>query len=139
MYFPSKKDIWLFPFYWGSIIVCFIPLFIQRDYWALLLTIPFAILLIWIWFTTGYTVNDEQLIINGGPFKVKIPIQDIRKISQTKNLLSSLALSIDRLEISYGSDFSMALISPKDKHEFISSLKTINPQIDTDHLGNSIS
>ncbi|MFJ8262962.1 PH domain-containing protein [Rummeliibacillus sp. NPDC094406] len=133
MYFPSKKDLWIYPINWGCIIACFTPFFIGRDYGALFFTIPFAILLVWSWFTTGYKVNNELLIIRNGPIKKKIPIKDIKKITKTQNPLASSALSIDRLEITYGSDFGMALVSPKDKQKFASLLKSINPQIEVNN------
>ena len=133
MYFSSKKDLWLYPIIWVCIIACFTPFFIGRDFEALFFTIPVAILLVWSWFTTGYKVNNELLIIQNGPIKRKIPIKDIKKITSTKNLLASSALSIDRLEITYGSDFGMALVSPKDKQKFASLLKSINPQIEVNN------
>jgi Bacterial PH domain len=134
MYFPSKKDLWLYPIYWGCIFVCFTPFYVGRDYGTLFFLIPLAILLVWSWFTTGYKVDNENLIIQYGPVKKKIPIKDIRKIRKTKNPLSAPALSFDRLEISYGSGygFGMALISPKDKQSFVSLLKSKNPQIEVD-------
>ncbi|WP_374967277.1 PH domain-containing protein [Lysinibacillus sp. RS5] len=133
MYFPSKKDLWLYPINWGCIIACFTPIFIGRDFEVLFFTIPLAILLVLSWFTTGYKVNNELLIIQNGPIKKKISIKDIKKISKTKNPLASSALSIDRLEIIYGSDFAMALVSPKDKQKFASLLKSINPQIEVNN------
>lgn len=132
MYFPSKKDWWLIPVYWGCIIACFVPFFIGKDYQVLIFTLPFALLLAWSWFTTGYKINGELLLIQNGPIKKKISIQEIKKIEQTKNPLASPALSIDRLEILHGSDFGLLLVSPKDKQEFISTLKNINPQIEVD-------
>ncbi|WP_416828303.1 PH domain-containing protein [Ectobacillus polymachus] len=132
MYFPSKKDVWVYPIYWGCVIVCLIPLVIGRDYEALFFTLPFAILLVWSWFKTGYKINNELLIIYYGPIKKRILIKDIKKITQTKNPLASPALSMDRLEIMYGSDFGMALVSPKDKQKFVSLLKSMNPHIEVD-------
>ncbi|PEZ06220.1 hypothetical protein CN326_11610 [Bacillus sp. AFS018417] len=132
MYFPSKKDLWLYPIYFGCIIACFVPFFIRRDYEVLFFTTPFAILLVWSWFTTGYKINNELLIIQNGPIKKRIRIKDIKKITQTKNPLASSALSIDRLEIIYDSNFGMALVSPKDKQKFASLLKSMNPQIKVD-------
>lgn len=135
MYFPSKKDLWIYLVIWVCVIACFTPIFIGRDFEVLFFTIPLAILLIWALFTTGYKVNDELLIIQNGPIKKKISIKDIKNISKTKNPLASSALSIDRLEITYGSKFEMELVSPKDKQKFISLLKSINPQIEvTDNI-----
>ena len=130
MNFPSKKDLWVYLVIWVCVIACLTPIFIGRDFEVLFFTIPFAILLIWALFTTGYKVNDELLIIQNGPIKKKILIKDIKKISKTKNPLASSALSIDRLEVIYGSKFEMELVSPKDKQKFTSLLKSINPQIE---------
>ena len=135
MYFPSKKDLWIYLVIWVCVIACLTPIFMGRDFEVLFFTIPLAILLIWALFTTGYKVNDELLIIQNGPIKKKISIKDIKKISKTKNPLASSALSIDRLEITYGSKFEMELVSPKDKQKFTSLLKSINPQIEvTDNI-----
>ena len=131
MYFASKKDRWLYPIHWGCMIACFTPLFIGRDFEALFFTVPFALLLIWCWFFTGYTVENGLLIIRNGPIRKTIPIEDIKKISPTKNLLAASALSIDRLEIIYESGVGMALISPKDQQKFTALLTHINPHLVT--------
>lgn len=133
MYFPSKRDTWLYPIYLAGIVVCFAPFLAGRDYFILFFTIPFAILLIWSWFTTGYKVENEQIIIRYGLMKKRISIKDIRKISKTKNPLAAPALSFDRLEILYGSQFETELVSPKDKQQFVSLLKSIHPQIEVEN------
>ncbi|MGE7920160.1 PH domain-containing protein [Viridibacillus sp. NPDC093762] len=132
MYYPSKKDVWVAVINWAVILSCFLPLLMQRDYEALFVTIPLAFLLGWSWFTTGYRISNELLIIQSGPLKKRIPIKNIEKVSSTKNPLASSALSFDRIEISYGTDYGMALVSPKDKNGFVTHLKNINPQIELD-------
>lgn len=132
MYFASKKDKWLYPIQWGCMIACFTPLFIGRDFEALFFTIPFALLLMWCWFFTGYKVEGGLLIIRNGPIRKRIPIKDIKQITHTKNLLAASALSINRLEIIYESGLGMALISPKDQQKFTALLTHINPHIETD-------
>ncbi|MGE7934074.1 PH domain-containing protein [Viridibacillus arvi] len=132
MYYPSKKDVLVAVVNWAVILSCFLPLAIQRDYEALFFTIPLALFLGWSWFTTGYRISNELLIIQSGPLKKRIPIKDIEKVSSTKNPLASSALSFDRIEISYGTDYGMALVSPKNKSVFIKHLKNINPQIELD-------
>jgi len=114
----------------AGVAACFAPFLAGRDYFLLFFTIPLAILLIWSWFTTGYTVENEQIIIRYGPMKKRISIKDIRKISRTKNPLAAPALSFDRLEILCGSQFQAELVSPKDKQQFVSLLKSIHPQIE---------
>lgn len=129
MYFPSKKDGWLFVLNAFVVIACFTPLWTGSDYFALIFTIPLAALLIWSWFTTGYEVTEEQLIIRSGPFKTKIGIAQIRHVRPTKNPLSAYALSIDRLEIIFEPDYQLALVSPKNKETFTELLKKHNPNI----------
>ncbi|MGE7925973.1 PH domain-containing protein [Viridibacillus arvi] len=105
---------------------CFAPLVAGRDYMVLVFTVPLAFLLAWGCYKTGYEVKADYLIIYSGPLKKKILITDIKNMKQTKNPLASYALSIDRLEIIYASDFNMALISPKDKDSFIKLVKKVN-------------
>ncbi|WP_144561710.1 PH domain-containing protein [Bacillus mycoides] len=130
MYFPSKKSAWLYPIYLVAVAACFAPFIAGRDYFLLFFTVPFAILLIWSWFTTGYRVEDEQLITRYGPMKKRIVIKEIRKISKTKNPLAAPALSFDRLEILYGSQFETELVSPRNTKQFVSLIKSTHPQIE---------
>ncbi|CAM4249812.1 hypothetical protein BAMA_06620 [Bacillus manliponensis] len=129
MYFPSKKDRWLCPLWWGCIIVCFLPLLFREDFIFLVFTIPLGILLIWSWFTTGYTVKEADLIVKSGPLTKGISILDIKKITKTKNPFASPALSVERLEILYGDTNEVIFISPFQKEEFIRLLMKVNPKI----------
>ncbi|WP_410981750.1 PH domain-containing protein [Bacillus cereus] len=130
MYFPSKKDAWLYLIYVVGVAACFAPFLAGRNYFLLFFTVPFAILLIWSWFTTRYKVEDEQIIIQYGPVKRSILIKEIRKISKTRNPLVAPALSFDRLEILYGSQFETELISPRDTKQLVSLIKSIHPQVE---------
>ncbi|MFV8328488.1 PH domain-containing protein [Flavobacterium sp. ZS1P14] len=80
--------------------------------------------------TTKYRIEKENLNIKCGfLFNENIGIKTILKISETNNILSSAATSIDRLEIIYNK-FDSVLVSPKDKKGFIDSLTEINPNIE---------
>jgi hypothetical protein len=126
--FLSKKDVWLYLIFLVVIGACFAPLVAGRDYFLLLFTIPLVILFVWSWFTMKYIVEEEVIFIKSGPIKKRIFIQDIKKISNTKNPLAAYALSFDRLEILYGS-YETEIISPKDKEQFINLVKSKNPHI----------
>lgn len=130
MYFPSKKDIWLTLIIWLSVLVCFLPLFSKAN-GSPITTVPIAGFLLWLWFSTGYKVEGNLLIVKSGPFKRKIPIKEIGKVKQSKSLLASYALSIRRLEVRFGK-YGMVHVSPKDEHGFIKSLKEVNPTIQSD-------
>ena len=77
-----------------------------------------------------YTIENQNLNIKAGfLINQNINIMNIESIKKSKNILSSPAASLDRIEIIENNKNSI-LISPKNKIEFIKELKKINPQID---------
>ncbi|MDP4944639.1 MAG: PH domain-containing protein, partial [Alishewanella sp.] len=66
---------------------------------------------IWLINSTRYTLTEQQLLVQSGPFQWQIPIVQISNITPTINPLSSPALSLDRLRIDYGQGRSL-MISP---------------------------
>ena len=129
MEFSSKKDAWLYPIFFIVVGACFAPIFAGGEYFLLFFTIPLAILFIWSWFTTKYTVGEETITIRSCLVKKRIFIRDIKRISNTKNPIAAHALSFDRLEIVYGS-YEREIISPKNKEQFINLVKGKNPHIE---------
>jgi hypothetical protein len=85
--------------------------------------------------TTYYTISGSTLRIKSGfIINIVVDIGAISKITPTRNMLSSPALSLDRLEIFYNK-YDSVLISPDDKIEFAKQLKSINADISiTDDL-----
>ena len=75
----------------------------------------------WLLFSTNYSTNEKDLLIKCGPFRWVVPLATITSVKETKNPLSSPALSLDRLQISYQSGKSI-MVSPKDKQRFISAI-----------------
>jgi membrane protein YdbS with pleckstrin-like domain len=71
---------------------------------------------------THYTIADGELRIVSGPFRRTVPLADITSIEPTRNPLSSPALSLDRLKVSYG-DKKYVLVSPADKTGFLSAIE----------------
>lgn len=142
MYFPSKKDVWMTILVWGLILFLIsvyifggepvgVQLITYKSVPGILMTIVMVGFLMWLWFGTGYKVEDGFITIIFGPFKSKVKIADIRKLRATKNPLSAPALSFSRIEIMYGT-YGMALVSPKDKELFIKMLLEENPNIQVD-------
>ncbi len=102
----------------------------QSKYYLLGFMIVLFLLILYMFFTTQYVVdehNDLQIYMGKFLFK-KIPIAEIKEISPSRNLLSSPAPSLDRLEIKYGKLRSV-LISPKDKIGFVEELQKRNSDI----------
>ena len=80
---------------------------------------------LWLLLSTHYTLGHGQLVVRSGPFKWRIPVAEITSITPTSNLLSSPALSLDRLRIDYGRGKSV-MISPRDKEQFV---RDIGPKL----------
>lgn len=89
-----------------------------------------AAFIVHVFLTTYYTIEKDKLKIKCGfLINSEIKIQNIKKISKTYNIISSPALSFDRIEILYN-ELDTVLISPKDKLRFTEAIKKINPQIE---------
>ncbi|GAB4028016.1 PH domain-containing protein [Spirosoma gilvum] len=80
--------------------------------------------------TTHYKLDEYTLKIQSGFFfRKELPYTSIRKIIETRNPISSPALSLDRIEIVYNR-FDSVLISPEDKMNFIAELLHRKPDIE---------
>ncbi len=90
--------------------------------WAAAITIFFGIFILWILRGTFYILDGKILTVRSGPFKWRVPIDEITGITPTHNPLSSPALSLDRLRIEYGNGRSI-MISPENKDEFIADIE----------------
>lgn len=128
--YKSKIDLWLIiilTLVFGGIVIFSI---IKKEWIGFIIAI-IPTIFIWNMFrSTYYIITEEELIIKCGIFyKLVIKITDIRKISESNDLISSPALSIDRLEILYNR-FDTILISPKKKYEFLQSIETLKPDIE---------
>ncbi|MGZ4000160.1 MAG: PH domain-containing protein [Mucilaginibacter sp.] len=103
-------------------------LFLQAWYGVVAIGL-FALFALHLFTTTYYIISGDTLYIKSGfIIQITIDIGSITKISATRNMLSSPALSLDRLEIFYNK-YDSVLISPKDKEEFIAQLQDLNRRI----------
>jgi hypothetical protein len=78
-------------------------------------------LMVWLMVGTHYTVDRGIIRIRSGPFWWKIPIDQITSVKATRSLLSSPALSLDRILIRYGKR-GRIMISPADKAGFLKAI-----------------
>jgi membrane protein YdbS with pleckstrin-like domain len=84
---------------------------------ALLIVVLIGSLLV----RTHYTIAGNTVRIASGPFSWTVPIDQIESVKATRNPLSSPALSLDRLQISYGNGRKI-MISPADKAGFLKAI-----------------
>lgn len=138
MFFISKRDGFYTFLIWGGIVVGILtmiyPIFSTLSILnVFLLFIGLIIIgwLIWLWFSTGYLVENNTLKMLVGPFKQTIDIQRIKKITKERSIVTSPALAVDRLIIQYG-HCKYVSISPKKEYEFIKLLLSKNPHIQID-------
>ena len=131
MRFNSKVDGWLIPVFviaiagmlaaFVAVLVDDTPLWLQVV--VTVSTVLFCALLFAVLKGTYYVVADGVLRVVSGPFRWSIRISDIVDIEPTRNPLSSPALSLDRLKITYGKR-RYVLVSPADKDGFVRAIES---------------
>jgi len=95
----------------------------------IILSISGGFVLFPIIFNTKYTINRGTLNVKSGLIiNIDIDILKIKKIVNNNNIWSAPALSSDRIEVFYNT-YDSVIISPKNKKDFIETLKQINPTI----------
>lgn len=134
IYYPSKIDWWICSALIISATISGAGLAsIAFDYRAWLLPIALLLLLcgvflpLWILFGTGYTFEADSLLIRSGPFKWEIDYKNITSVETSNTLVSSPALSRERLLIRYGR-YNSILISPIKQENFLADLYQRSPQ-----------
>ncbi len=91
---------------------------------------PVILFVIYLFRTTYYTIDENILHVKAGFLvNLNIDIDKIKSISKSNSIMSSPALSLDRIDIKYGMGQSV-LISPKDRKDFIADLLAKNPTIE---------
>ncbi|MCY1530906.1 Bacterial PH domain protein [compost metagenome] len=102
----------------------------DRLWLSLIVLVPLWIFIIHLFFTTYYSIEDKYLKVKSGfLINCKIEISRIRKITETRSIISAPALSLDRIELFYNK-FDSIILSPKDKDGFIAHLQQLNPVLE---------
>ncbi|MEI4769446.1 PH domain-containing protein [Psychrobacillus sp. FJAT-51614] len=137
MVFRSKVDIFFNTFIFlvvlimGAISLLF-PQFIYEETSLSIVIIMSAIFIISVGFMLWYVISikyvfyEDYLLIKGGPFRSKIPYQNITKVSPTTDRFTGYRISSsdNGLELFYKSaTFGSIKIVPKDRKEFITELR----------------
>ena len=101
---------------------------------SLAVGIPALIFMVWIYFGTYYELRETYLFCRSGPFTEKIPYERIRSLRLCTSILASMALSVQRIEISqHGKGFVLGTtyISPADREIFLRELALRCPNLET--------
>lgn len=139
MRFYSKKGLFIGAILWGTIAFLIGAFFVLpggpegkgETVTAVIICSLTIAFILWLWFATYYEIIGNHLRIVAGPFrsKIDIDIMEIKSIRPSRNIVSSPALSINRLEVLYGK-WGIVLISPKNQEQFCEKLQKINPKIE---------
>ncbi|HEX8018260.1 MAG TPA: PH domain-containing protein [Flavobacterium sp.] len=128
--FKSKIDLWLVLFLsviFGGIAI---NMALNGVWGSLIFILLIIAFIVHIFATTFYIIEDKKLIVKCGfLITIPIPVEKIKKISETNDLMSSPALSLDRLEILYNISDTV-MISPNEKTKFIEAIQKINPGVE---------
>lgn len=89
-----------------------------RDVWpGLVVALLAAGMVAWIFTSACYEIGEGYFVARSGPFRFRRPLGSISRVRTSRNMLSSPALSLDRMEIQ--SRAGSLLISPRDKAAFL--------------------
>ena len=127
--FPSKVDFWLAALPAVGVVlplVMVVTIGLSSGDWSVSVVVLGIVLcatvfIVWLFVDTSYTVTDDSLLVRCGPLRQTIPLASITSIQPSRSVLSAPALSLDRLEISYGG--GRVLVSPRDTERFIARLR----------------
>lgn len=144
--FKSKRDKTFFRMIIAAIVVVALVILVpaiyelffaeERDMLAVIITTILFLLcagfIVWISFDIEYTFTENYLFVRGGPFRSKIPYEDIIKVNPTSNILvgyrvlsSKYALEIHYKKALLGS----VIISPEKQELFLQVLVEKAPHI----------
>ena len=131
--FNSKVDAWLLVVVPAAVAACAVAMLmlaVRGPAWTavglLAIALPGIVLPLWVVCDTRYELTDEALRVRSGPFRWRVALRDVRAVAPSRSLLSSPALSLDRLRIDHGRAASL-LVSPKDRENFLTALRSRCP------------
>lgn len=88
---------------------------------AILIAFVSVALPAWLLVSTYYMVSEGTLHVFSGPFRWRIPLDEILAVRPSRSLVAAPALSLDRLEIRWATH-SALLVSPADRNEFLQAI-----------------
>lgn len=129
--YKSKVNIWMVCLVIVIAIVSLVPVILFAFSWtAVLISFGLFAFIIYCFCSTKYIITNNILNIKCGfLINEKINIANIVKILPIKSISAAPAASLDRIGIYLNRQHTPIIISPKNKAQFIDSLKSINPNI----------
>ena len=135
MRFKARVDGWFMMLLISPLIILILIPYLIEGYISVALWIVFlstAAMVVWLIFGSVYILKEDHLLIQILFIRQRINYVDIESIKLTRNILSSMALSLDRIEIktSTKSFFrKTTYISPKNRNHFYTLLVARCPKL----------
>ena len=136
MRFSSRIDLWLWAVLAFTLVACAFAVWTVGALGPVVATVVVLVmgvltlaLLLWIVLGTHYELAERDLLISSGPFRWRVPLEQVRAVAPSRSVLSAPALSLDRMRITYGRAGSI-LISPRNKLQFLEELQRRCPGIE---------
>lgn len=131
MKFNSAVDSWFYLVIGAVLLTLLVTVIPQL--WSGQVSHIFAIVIIgfslglplWLLFSTYYQVSEDFVLVKSGPFSWRVRISEIQSAKRSRNILSSPALSLNRIELRYGQG-KIIFVSPKDQQGFLLSIGHAN-------------
>ena len=126
-----KIDLWVAIVLWlsNAIFVALAFVIPYTDLWVYVIFVfPILIFMLWILLGSYYELREDLLFMKIGPFFGRIKYENIKSLELKTNLLSSMALSIHRIEIkehNKGYFMGTTQISPVNREDFIKELRQL--------------
>ncbi len=95
---------------------------------VVVLTFFLALMVIWMWLDSSYTLENQELIIKSGPFRQRVDINEITKIKSSAPSIFKGKLAKYKLTIRHKKNRRLTVF-PIDKEIFIKALLKINSKI----------
>ena len=126
----TKRDGWMAVVMFGSPLAIWILALIIPHWSIFLIAFLMSALMGWCWFDTSYTTDEQFLRYRSGPFRGKIPIDKITRLTPNTRSWSETrpGLSFTYLRIRYN-QYDELFVSPLEEDRFIAALKERNPTI----------
>lgn len=136
--YRSKTDWWLGAVLWVSILAMVAS---AGSLWvaggspvlslgSAALFLALAAFIVWILRGTRYELYPDRLLVRSGPLRWTVPLAAIEEVHPTRNPLSSPALSLDRLQVSYRGSRVGIMISPEPRGAFLQDLAARAPHLE---------
>ena len=126
--FEAKVDWWIGASLAAAVLIPLVAGIATASLWLGGLAIAEALFIFGFGYPQYYDLNADELVIRAGLRRFRIPYPDITVARPSFDSRSSLALSLDRVEIRYGPG-GYLLIAPKRQRQFLEELARRAPNL----------